>query len=200
MICIDESGDLGRGGRFFVIASVQMDNSKRLKNLVKNFCTENSVSEIKGSLLTVPERQSLINGLNYKRDYHISYLVFDKKNFHRKDILGKNILFNYLSSFLFEKICRSHNSNEIDICFDNRTVKTKAKHALPEYLKTKMLEWDIEKDVNISFSESHSHKGIQIADLIANTIFQRYKNNKRHFYNQLNIKESIKFPYKTFGQ
>lgn len=200
MICIDESGNLGTGGyRYFVIVAVESSNPNRLKNIVKNFNTKYKQDEIKGTLLTVPQRQDLLNSLNSKDDYSVSYIILDKTHFQRKNILGKNVLFNYLSSFLFEDIFKEA-TEDLLLCFDNRTVKTTSKHALPEYLMTKCLEWDVRIQVNSCFYESHQHRGIQIADLLSSTIFQSYKNGTKHFYNQLKIKKSIKFPYQQFGK
>ena len=199
MICIDESGSLGNGAnRYFVITAVEIDNPHRLKNIVKRFNRKYSLDELKGSSLTVPQRQELLNNLNRFDDYRATYLVLDKNNFHRKDILGKNILFNYLSSFVCENILKN-TAEDIVLSFDNRTVRTTAKHSLPEYLQIKCLEWNVGVNLDVQFYESHRHRGIQIADLISNTIFQSYKNGKKHFYNQLKIKKSIRFPYQQFG-
>lgn len=200
MICFDESGSLGKGcGRYFVIAALETTNPKRLKNIVQRFTLKHSLPEIKGTELSVPLRQELLNSLNEQDDYALSYIILDKTHFHRKDMLGKNILFNYLSQFVCEDIFKESTA-DIHLCFDNRTVKTTSKHALPEYLATKCIEWDVEQQLQVQFFESHQHRLIQIADLLSNTIFQSYKHNNKHFYNQVNVKKSIKFPYQQFGQ
>lgn len=200
MICIDESGNSGPGGgRYFVIAAVEADNPKRLKNLVKHFCAQHKVDEIKGGLLKVPDRQELLNSLNSVQDYKISYLVLDKAHFQRKDMLGQNVLFNYLASFVCEDIFKRA-TEDIVLCFDNRTVKTSSKYSLPDYLKIRSIEWNVPYKINTCFYESHSHRGIQIVDLVANTIFQSYRYGNQHFYKQLNIIKSIKFPYQQFGK
>jgi len=200
MVCFDESGNLGGGrGRYFVIVALQTTNPKRLKNIVQRFTLKQSLSEIKGTELSVTQRQDLINELNQKNDYEVSYIILDKVHFQRKDLLGKNILFNYLSAFVCEDIFKASTEN-ILLCFDNRTVKTTSKHALPEYLGTKCIEWDVKNQLNVQFYESQNHRLIQIADLLSNTIYQSYNNSTKHFYNQINIKKSIKFPYQHFGQ
>lgn len=200
MVCFDESGNLGGGsGRYFVIAALETNNPKRLKNIVQRFTLKYSLPEIKGTELSVPQRQELLNDLNQERDYSVSYIILDKVHFNRKDLLGKNILFNYLSSFVCEDILKS-STEDILLCFDNRTVKTTSKYALPEYLSTKCIEWDVRNQLSVQFFESHQHRLIQIADLFSNTIYQSYNNDTKHFYNQLNVKKSIKFPYQQFGQ
>ena len=200
MICIDEAGNTGTGGgRYFVIAAIEASNPSRLKNIVKHYCATTGSTEIKGTLLKVPERQDLINKLNSVKDYQISYIVLDKTHFQRKDMLGQNVLFNYLSTFVLEDIFKRA-TGDITLCFDNRTVKTTSKHSLPDYLKIKSIEWNVTKRIDVCFYESNQHRGIQIADLIANTLFQKYKYNTEHFYSQLNIKKSVKFPYLHFGK
>lgn len=199
MICFDESGNSGYGGgRYFVIVAVEADNPNRLKNLAKRFCARKGLPEIKGSELKFPDRQALINTLTHIQDYRVSYLVLDKEHYQRKDMLGQNVLFNYLASFVCEDIFRNA-SSDIELCFDNRTVKTGSKYSLPDYLKAKSIEWNIPHKIGVSFHESHCHRGIQIADLVANTIFQKYRYGNEHFYKQLNVVKSIKFPYQHFG-
>lgn len=199
MIYVDESGNSGyAGGRYFVIAAIETDNPNRLKNFAKRFCARRGLIEIKSSELKFPERQVLINTLTHIQDYKIHYLVLDKKHYQRKDMLGQNVLFNYLASFVCENIFKSA-SSDIELCFDNRTVKTGSKYSLPDYLKAKSIEWNVPYKINVTFHESHCHRGIQVADLVANTIFQRYRYGNEHFYKQLNIIKSIKFPYQQFG-
>lgn len=200
MICIDESGNSGYGGgRYFVVAAIKFGNPNRIKNLVKHFCARHKIKEIKGSLLKLPERQLLINSLNYADDYKVWYLVLDKTHFQRKDMFGQNVLFNYLSSFVCEEIFKQA-TGDITLCFDSRTVKTGSKYSLPDYLRAKSIEWNVPHKISVHFPESQSHRGIQMADLIANTIFRSYRDNKLHFYNQLKIAKSIKFPYQQFGK
>lgn len=198
MICIDESGNLGRKGRYFIIAVLESSNKKRIKNIARRFLAKNGFDEIKGTLLTFTQREKILNSLNNADDYKVSYLVLDKNNLRRKELLGSNILFSYLCSYVLKKTI-IQNNDEKKICFDNRTVRTESKHSLPDYLKLKALEWETDNKVDVEFFESESHYGIQIADVIANTIYRKYKKNKNHFYNQINIENSVKFPYKTFG-
>lgn len=199
LVCIDESGSIGSGGgRYFVITAVLIDNPKRVKNLVRHFCSRKGIQEIKGSQLHFPERQELLNKLNSKNDYAVVYIVLDKQHFKRKDMLGQNVLFNYLAGHICEYILK--NDREYTLCFDNRTVKTDSKYSLSDYLKAKTLEWDVAANFDAHFCESKSHRGIQIADLISNTIFQSYATNKKHFYKQLKIVKSIRFPYQHFGK
>ncbi len=199
---IDESGNLGRGGgRFFVITAVRYLDDKRIKNFVKRYKSKKQIPEIKGQRINFNDRQDLINKLNSKNDYLISYIVLDKKNLNNHKLFeDNNILFNYLCSFLFKKILKN-NEEDVHLCFDNRTVKVKSGNSLLDYLKIKAYtKWNYLGNLSVSYWDSKSNNCIQMSDLISNTIFRRYSNNKIHFYNQINIAEKIRFPHNNFGK
>ena len=199
MIFIDESGDLGcNGSRYFVIAAVEIDRPKRLKNLAKHFCASRGIDEIKGTNLRFPERQMLINGVSRQNDYKVHYLVLDKQGMLNKHPFGQNIIFNYLTALVCESIIKNA-SGEIRFCFDNREVRTDSKQSLPDYLKAKAIEWHITQNINVSFHNSCENRGVQIADLVANTIFRKYERGKDDLYNMLNIKKSTKIVFHSSG-
>ena len=55
---IDESGDLGTKERYFVIAMLVPQRSKRIVNFMRRFIAQNGLSEVKGTLLTTPQKQN----------------------------------------------------------------------------------------------------------------------------------------------
>jgi hypothetical protein len=46
-IYIDESGDLGTGGRYFVIGALCTEDGKRIRNIIKKHCAKNGIDELK---------------------------------------------------------------------------------------------------------------------------------------------------------
>ena len=197
---IDESGDLGKKGRYFVIALLVPQNSKRILNFMRDFCAANHIVEIKGSLLSFPQKQMLLTKLNATTDYAVSYIVADKKNIENKRLFqDKNLLYNYLVSFLVKEIAIK-SSEGINIVLDNHSMKVKSTHTLANYLKTKAYtEWDFQHELHVSYIDSKESKLIQAVDLISNAIYAKYVLGINHLYNTLNISESIRFPYETFG-
>lgn len=198
---IDESGNLGKDGRFFVISAVEYLDRKRIQNFIRKNKKDNSLTEIKGSTLSVPERQKIINHLNYRADYFISYIILDKKNLDNKKLFqDNNILFNYLCSFLFKGHLKN-SSDDFMLCFDNRTVKVKSGNSLKDYLRilayTKL---NCSSNLDLCYLDSKSDNCIQMTDVIANTIYQSYTNKTAHFYDQLKISHSIRFPQAKFGR
>lgn len=200
-IFIDESGNLGKDGRYFIIAMIIPYKKKRIKNFIKSFCSKKRIQEIKGALLNFTEKQSLINKLSKVDDYSVSYIIADLKHIKsERFIKDKNLCFNYLFMLLLRRTVK--NSNEdINILLDNHNTKVGSINSLKEYIQIKAFyEWGFKHNLDIKYMNSKETKLIQMADLIANIIYQSYTYNKNHFYKQINIAESIKFPFDKFGK
>lgn len=200
-VFVDESGDLGTGCRFFVIALLNPQKGKRIANFMKKFCAKNDLQEVKGALLTFPEKQEIFNRLNFANDYSVSYIVADKLNIENKKILqDKNLCYNYLFSFLIKKTIRS-TAEDLEILLDNHSTKVKSINSLADYIKLKSYaEWGFKHNLVIKYTDSKSSKIVQATDVIANAIYANYNRGKGHFYQQTTISESIKFPQASFNQ
>src|SRR4051812_49174083 len=111
---IDESGNLGKSERYFVIAMLQPFRSKRIVNFARRFCVQNQLVEIKGSNLNFVQKQDLIDKLTKNNDYVISYIVADKHKIDNEKLFeDPNLLYNYLLSFLLRKTLKA---NTDDVC------------------------------------------------------------------------------------
>ena len=101
IIYVDESGNLGKRGKYFSIVALVVrkeDNyGKRLKNIVKEFIAKHKLDEIKGKDLTLPERQEILYKLSKKEDHCFGYICLDKESLENKELFNNQaILFNYL--------------------------------------------------------------------------------------------------------
>jgi hypothetical protein len=197
---VDESGDLGTKGRYFVITMIAPQRSKRISNFMRKFCARNIIPEIKASQLSFSQKTIIFNRLCSANDYTVSYIVADKLNIDNRKILeDKNLCYNYLFSFLVKKTIKS-TSEDITILFDNHSTKVKSINSLADYIKLKAYtQWGYKNNLNICYVDSKNSKIVQAADVVSNAIYANYTYGKKHFYNMLTISESIKFPYSKFG-
>ena len=100
----------------------------------------------------------------------------------RKEIVDSNIFFNYAVKVLItdciipvlklEEICEPI---EFVISIDNRNIRVGELNNLETYLKTEFCIF--EDDFIITYYDSKSNYGIQLADLIVNTFYNYYKDN-----------------------
>ncbi len=197
---IDESGNLGKKDRFFVIAMLTPQRSKRIVNFIKRFIAKNnSITEIKANSLDFVNKQNLLNKLNQANDCGISYIVADKNHIEPRLFSDKNLCYNYLLSFLLKKTIK-YSNEDVCVLLDNHSIKVKSINSLCEYIKIKAItEWNFNYNLDISYVDSKNSKVIQATDIVANAVYAKYNYNKSHLYNILKIDESIKFPNAKFN-
>lgn len=200
-IFIDESGNLGHNEGYFLIAMVIMQNSSRIKNIVKSFCRYHSLCEVHATNLNFSEKQFLVNKLSSQQDYSVSYIIADKMMIkNHKLFKNNNLLYNYLFSFLVEDIIKN-NKDDIFLHIDNRTQKVASVNSLKDYIQIKAYgEWGFTKNLFVQYEDSKESKALQMADLVANCIHRKYRWKMSGFYSKLNITKSIKFPQATFRE
>lgn len=187
-IFVDESGELGTKHRYFVIAMLVPQRSKRIVNLIKRFVLRNNLPEVKGSLLSTPDKQYLIHAINQANDCIISYLVVDKNNIDNQKLFeNKNLFYNYLLSFLFKNTIKYAN-DDVSILPDNHSIKVGSINSLADYIRIKAYtKWGFTNNINISFIDSKNSKVVQAADVVANAIYAKYIYGQDHLYNMLII-------------
>lgn len=203
---LDESGNLGRSGRFFVICALMPENPKRIKNIIKgciaNFRKRNIIlDELKSPFLTFPLKQKILQKLAKKDDFHCSYVVGDKKHIDPNLLKVNNVCFNYLASHLFKPILKGTNE-DVQVIIDNRSVKVASKNSLKDYIKLEALtKWGFNKKITFRYKDSRDVKNLQAVHLIANVVYGRYTYNTKHLYNLIDNKfiHRIKFPYAKFN-
>jgi hypothetical protein len=207
-IAFDESGTIGKKERYFVIAALITRNDaskKRIGNLVKHtkagFTSPAKRAELKGSLLTTPQKQRFLNSLTSIQDFQIAYLVADKNHLDPKIYAQKNLTFNFLFGVLLKSFIRSF-PEDIELCIDNRTVKVTSRNSLEDYIQIEAYtKWNFEHDLNIHLEDSKSDNLLQAVDVIANTIWAKYNYNTDHLYNTCGgyFIRKQHFPYTKFG-
>lgn len=205
-IIIDESGNLGTKGRYFVIACIDTFNVKSIHNIMKKKIKlyGNNTLEIKASHSTPMIKEDVLKSL-LNRDYTISYIVADLHNIYDYLKNDKNMLYNFLLKVLLTKIISVNDSKtKINLLLDSHSVKVRSGNSFSDYIK---LIFNYDNNYNINFNiqyiNSNSYDGfiIQAIDFIANAIYVKYEYNNSKYYSILKDKLNIiqKFPYKSFN-
>ncbi len=210
-VFIDESGNLGRGGRYFVLAAAVFDTPqgrKRAARVIRNFqgkaMKEDGMlrKEVKSNALSLPKRQKILNKLIAKADLDIFYLAVDK---HRVALLQagkpKNLVYNYFAKLLTDKIFSKYN-DDYRVIFDQRTTAVKSMNSLTEYITINAYttHGHIHHDILVQQRDSKTENNLQVADVIAGTVYQAYNFQNKHFLSILKerIVSADEFPRGTF--
>lgn len=148
---------------------------KKEKNL-------NLDSEIKSYDMTEDEKIRIFNKIQDIETFHGCVKVFDKK-YMRKEIVDSNIFFNYAVKVLIQdcilpvlNLQENDEPIEFIISIDNRNIRVGELNNLETYLKTEFCIYD--DDFKITYYDSKTNYGIQLADLAVNTFYNSYKNIK----------------------
>lgn len=189
-VYLDESGSIHRNSktRYFAVGgyfSFEQDEMKiKAKYRQENFKIKRTKrtpldTEIKSYDMTETEKIKIFNKIQDIDTFQGCVKVFDKKAM-KKEIFDSNIFFNYAVKVLINdciipalNLQNSNESIEFIISIDNRNIRVGELDNLETYLKTEFCIYN--DDFEITYYDSKTNYGIQLADLIVNTFYNKYK-------------------------
>ncbi len=192
-VYIDESGSIHKNSktRYFAVGGYFSfeDDKMRIKAKYKKenlkLKKEKKLdldTEIKSYDMTEEEKIKIFNKIQNIETFHGCVKVFDKK-YMKKEIIDSNIFFNYAVKVLIQdcilpELNLQENDEPIEfiISIDNRNIRVGELNNLETYLKTEFCIYD--DDFKITYYDSKTNYGIQLADLIVNTFYNSYKDIK----------------------
>lgn len=211
-IFLDESGNLGVSGRYFVIAAAYTEDYTKAHRFMKNRIKKAkdkfprmmcSTHEVKAKDAYPMVMHKILSDL-VNIDIQISYIVIDLQHIEERLLNDNNLLYNYATKLLITPIVKNEKYEKINILSDNHTNKVGSVNSLPDYLKTTMLyELGVLSDIKFTFLNSDACNAyvIQIADYVANAIYSKYEYQNCLYYDvfRRKIKHHIRFPFQRFG-
>ena len=187
-IYLDESGSIHKNSKtpFFAVGGYMISEKERLKvlsiyrklnylmkrkrNLLLN-------SEIKAIDMVEYEKIDILESVQKLKSFYGVGKVFNKK-LMKKEIYETNIFFNYAIKVLFNDIILPKYKRFKKLLFiisiDNRNIRVGELDNLENYLKTEYCFYNYE--FNVTYYDSKTNFGIQLADLLVNTFYNYYKN------------------------
>ena len=190
---LDESGSIHKNsntkyfavGGYFTIEKYRLKITslyKKINKLVKDERKIKMDKEIKSYDYLTKEKQLIFSSMENIPGFYGFSKVFDKEKM-QKGIVDSNIFYNYAVKLIFFDIIfpllKNYTDEQIEIKLlcDNRNVRVGDLKNLENYLNT---EFCLNNYVfNVSYYDSKTNFGIQLADLIVNTFYNYYANYKR---------------------
>ena len=189
-VYLDESGSIHKNSKtkYFAVGgyfSLEQDKMKikakyKKENLkLKRLKKIGLDTEIKSYDMEEIEKIRIFNKIQDIDTFQGCVKVFDKQAM-KKEIVDSNIFFNYTVKVLINDCIlptlNLQNLNEpieFIISIDNRNIRVGELNNLETYLKTEFCMFD--DDFKIKYYDSKTNYGIQLADLIVNTFYNKYK-------------------------
>lgn len=152
---------------------------KRINKKIKNEKNLPLEKEIKSYDMTQEEKINIFNQIQDIDTFYGCVKIFEKGAM-RKEIVESNIFFNYAVKLLVKdcivpllNLTQIQDNIEFIISIDNRNIRVSDLNNLETYLKT---EFCLENfDFKITYYDSSTNYGIQLADLVVNTFYNSYK-------------------------
>lgn len=192
-VYLDESGSIHKNsstkyfavGGYFAFKEDKTKVTSVFKKLNKKMKDEKNIAldqEIKSYDMTDDEKIEIFNKVQDIDTFYGCVKIFEKGSM-KKEIVESNIFFNYAVKLLFKdciipllNLTQITDSIEFVVSIDNRNIRVGDLNNLETYLKT---EFCLENfDFKITYYDSASNFGIQLADLIVNTFYNSYKDRK----------------------
>lgn len=133
--------------------------------------------ELKTRDMETVEKVEIIDKIQKIENFYGCAIIFDKSHM-RKSITTSNLFFNYGVKILFEDtilpLLPENEKYEFILSIDNRNISVGDKNDLKKFLQTTYCYYDY--SFSVTYYDSASHYGIQLADLIVNTMYMRSKN------------------------
>lgn len=192
-VYLDESGSIHKNsntkyfavGGYFIFEKYRLKITslyKKINKLVKDERKIKIDKEIKSYGYLTKEKQLIFSSMENIPGFYGFSKVFDKEKM-QKGIVDSNIFYNYAVKLIFSDIIfpllKNYTDEQIEIKLlcDNRNVRVGDLKNLENYLNT---EFCLNNYVfNVSYYDSKTNFGIQLADLIVNTFYNYYANYKR---------------------
>ncbi|AIQ26971.1 hypothetical protein P40081_01170 [Paenibacillus sp. FSL P4-0081] len=217
MFYIDESGsmpkfrDARNKNRYFVISFVQTDDPRHLKSTYKRamrvlrrqfpefFARINDPRECKASEMPPFMKYYLLKQLITVTDIKIGHMVVNNMEIDQvfREKPGRS--FNYLIKIIMENFSLSQNDiASLQLNVDNRNTALTGLSELEGYLYYALvLDKGIISDVKVTYLESCDNYNIQVADLFANVIYQRFRYKQMPFplYNEITKESNLSCAY-----
>lgn len=201
--------------RYFVIAFVQTDNPRKVQNVYSHsldnlkrkhpefFRSARNPNELKGSEAAPFIKEYIFRNLLAKTDIRISHMVVDNWNIEERFRQDPIRSFNYLIKIVLKGFPLSvHDCQHLQLFIDNRNTAIKSLKSLEDYLFSEFVVGQHihgaplpVRNVSARYLDSSKNRGIQIADMVANTIYKRYRYMTAPFdYANLTVNSTLECP------
>lgn len=189
-IYIDESGDLGKGSKYFIIGAIIVDDYIKLERSItkirRKFKKElGNFQEIKGNKtknFIIKKLLTKVNSLNSE----IFIIVFDKKDKYKINYKNDfNVLYDIIASELAKEIKITKSTLIIvDTCKPKKKLVNNFNQRFLDKINNSK-----NHQINIIHQNSINQKGLQVIDVIVWAAFQYMEHNNSEFIDLIENKK-----------
>ena len=192
-IFIDESGDLGSQSKYLILSALVVKSPAKLDRIIKNMRRYKfkkhlrKFNEIKANRSSPKLIKYMLTKLNDLDDAKVFFIILEKEKCH-SDFLNSNK--HKLYNFVAGKLATNINLDDGDVIV--RIDKSKGKQVLRDdfnqYFERLLKENSCVEKVKIHHSYSHAWSGLQFADVLSWSAFQKMEHSNSEYIDVLKIR------------
>jgi hypothetical protein len=186
---IDESGDLGENhgcSKYMVITALLVKNPSFLDRIIKNmrrnkFKKQLKVfNELKGNNLKKEIIIYALKKLSHIQNLQIFHIILEKEKIKSSFLLeNKHKLYNFVAGKLAKNIILEQ--TDVEVLIDKSKGKQALRDDFDNYFRNCLREKSSIFKINIKHAYSHAWSGLQFADLLAWSAYQKVNNNNSEY-------------------
>lgn len=185
-VYMDESGDLGfsfskGSSKYFLVTFLFLEDIRPVRNLVKStFRTIKKQHKHKSGVLhayneSPQTRKRLLRKLN-RTDAKVMCIYLDKTNVYTHLKNEKNILYNYITNILLDRIHRRKyiNTDNLSLIVERKDTNKFLNENFSDYL-TNQSNRNHKNDISVEIMTPHQDKCLQATDFASWALFRKYE-------------------------
>ena len=194
-IYVDESGDLGlsqRSSKFLVVSALITDVPQQLDRIIKNarrhkFKKElKKAKEIKFNKSSPALVEYIIKELTETNSCQGVNCILDKGKLY-SDYLksNKHKLYNYVAGYMARAIILD--SDNVEVRIDRSKGKQLLRDDFNTYFERNLRSGSKIGEIEICHSYSENFSGIQLCDVLAGSVYQKFNNANSHYIDMMDL-------------
>lgn len=195
-IFIDESGDLGSQSKYLILSALVVKSPDKLDRIIKNMRRYKfkkqlrSATEIKANNSSPELVKYALKKLNDLDDAKVFFIILEKEKCYSNFLnSNKHKLYNFVAG----KLASSINLDDGNVIV--RIDKSKGKQVLRDdfnrYFEQRLKENSPVEKVEIHHSDSNAWTGLQFADVLSWSAFQKMEHSNSKYIDVLKIRIEV---------
>ena len=191
-IFIDESGDLGSQSKYLILSALVVKSPDKLDRIIKNMRRYKfkkqlrKAKEIKANKSSQELIKYMLTKLNDLNDAKVFFIILEKEKCYSNYLnSNKHKLYNFVAGKLATNIALDAGNAIV------RIDKSKGKQVLRDdfnhYFEKRLKENSSIEKVAIHHSDSNAWSGLQFADVLSWSAFQKMEHSNSEYINVLKI-------------
>ena len=191
-IFIDESGDLGSQSKYLILSALVVKSPDKLDRIIKNMRRYKfkkqlrKAKEIKANKSSQELIKHMLTKLNDLNDAKVFFIILEKEKCYSNYLnSNKHKLYNFVAGKLATNIALDAGNAIV------RIDKSKGKQVLRDdfnhYFEKRLKENSSIEKVAIHHSDSNAWSGLQFADVLSWSAFQKMEHSNSEYINVLKI-------------